>query len=121
MPVRLLSSPRPIDLHTGQEACPYLGLLPLVAGGEMRRLTEDAARDASPSIAADGNKVVFVSNRSGNAGLWIKDLESGREMALTPSPAGKFYPVITPDGLKVAYGVLENQKEAIYVIGSGGG
>jgi Tol biopolymer transport system component len=54
--------------------------------GEFRRLTEGAASNTRPSISADGRKLVFLSDRSGNLDVWIKDMQSGKETALVPVP-----------------------------------
>jgi serine/threonine protein kinase/Tol biopolymer transport system component len=88
---------------------------------EPRRLTQDLASDIRPSISGDGKKLVFNSNRSGNWDVWIKDLDSGKEMPLVATPADEQNPKISLDGSKVIYSVSENNKQATYVLSSGGG
>ena len=51
------------------------------------QLTHDLALDYLPSMSADGKKLAFVSERSGNPDIWMKDLENGKEKPLTASPA----------------------------------
>ena len=46
-----------------------------------------SAFDAHTSVSADGKKLVFISTRSGNPDVWMKDLESGKETALTATPS----------------------------------
>jgi len=75
--------------------------------GQMERLTQDAAADSYPSITADGKRMVFWSDRSGNADIWLKDLESGRERRLTVNPAYETFPMISPDGASIAYWSVE--------------
>jgi len=90
--------------------------------GEPQPLAQHgAAYDAQPSLSADGNKLVYITDRSGSRDVWIKDLTSGREMALTATPVPEGFPKISPDGSKVAYRVIENPKQAIYVAPSSGG
>jgi serine/threonine protein kinase len=87
--------------------------------GELQQVT-GSAFDAHTSLSADG-KLVFISARSGNRDVWMKDLVSGAETALTASPAIKEQPEITADGARVAYIVLEGSNWSIYQIASGGG
>jgi serine/threonine protein kinase/Tol biopolymer transport system component len=84
--------------------------------GEAQRLTQDAARDYCPSVSADGKTLVFLSKRSENTDIWKKDLESGKETALSATPSNEQYPVISDDGTKVAYVIDESQMTAIYVL-----
>src|SRR6185295_14946032 len=88
------------------------------ASGELRRLTDDAAVDFWPSLSADGRKIVFVSFRSGNGDVWIKDLDTGKETALT-STTGNYRPYISPDGSKVVYQAV-NGDIWVAAIGPGG-
>jgi eukaryotic-like serine/threonine-protein kinase len=89
--------------------------------GEAQRLTQDAARDYCPSVSADGKTLVFLSKRSENTDIWKKDLESGKETALSATPSNEQYPVINDDGTKVAYLIDESQTPATYVLGIKGG
>ena len=41
--------------------------------GELQRATDDAAADSTATISADGNRLTFVSDRSGNRDIWQKD------------------------------------------------
>jgi Tol biopolymer transport system component len=66
-----------------------------------------SAFDAHTSVSADGTKLVFVSTRSGNADVWMKDLVSGREMALTATPQREEQSEISADGARVSYLVWE--------------
>jgi Tol biopolymer transport system component len=54
-------------------------------------------------MSADGKKLAFVSRRSGNSDIWVKDLESGKEKRLTESPAEESSPSISPDGSLMGY------------------
>ena len=83
--------------------------------GEIRQLTTNAD-DRQPSITVDGKTLVYASNRTGNTDLWLKDLASGKETALTSTPLDENSPKITLDGSRVAYEVTVNRKRALYVI-----
>lgn len=100
----------PIDANQGK------------ATGQIERLTQDAAADVQPTLSPDGRKLAFVSTRSGHQDIWIKDLESGRETALTVTPEIEYLPVFSPDGSKVAYAVGDDRKKwDVYAMPSGGG
>lgn len=71
--------------------------------GEPQRLTQDAAVDFWPSVSTDGKRIAFLSNRSGNYDVWLKDIESGKETALTSTPENENSPHFSPDGAKVVY------------------
>ncbi len=90
--------------------------------GSLQRVTEDAAADIYPIVSSSGKKVVFTSNRSGNPDIWLKDLASGRETALTESPANESLAILSPDDAQVAYRVLiEDVRQELWVVASGGG
>jgi Tol biopolymer transport system component/tRNA A-37 threonylcarbamoyl transferase component Bud32 len=73
------------------------------AKGELAQVTREPGRDHWPSISHDGRRVAFLSERSGTRDVWIKDLESGREVNVTGTSAPADYPRISADGSKVAY------------------
>jgi Tol biopolymer transport system component/predicted Ser/Thr protein kinase len=90
--------------------------------GAFERLTQEAGREIGPSLTPDGSKMAFLSAQSGRTDVWLKDLKTGKETALTMTPEEEFRAAIAPDGSRMAYGVREGQKLALYVvtIGSGG-
>ena len=92
-----------------------------VLGSEPRRVTS-SAYDAQSSLSADGRRLAFVSTRSGSADIWLKDLESGKETALTSTSAEEFGPEISPGGNTVGYQLIENGRWAFFLlpIGSDG-
>jgi len=86
------------------------------------QLTHDLAADYLPSMSADGKKLVFISERSGNADIWMKDLESGGERGLTESPAREAAPRISPDGSWVSFTVRPGTNEnKLFIMPARGG
>ena len=83
--------------------------------GEWRQLTTSASPDTNPSASSDGKKIAFLSGRSGNKDVWMRDLASGQETALTTGALQVSPPILTSDGSKVAYSVLEKRKRPIFV------
>jgi Tol biopolymer transport system component/tRNA A-37 threonylcarbamoyl transferase component Bud32 len=88
--------------------------------GDLKQLS-NSADDRQPSVSLDGKTLVFASNRTGNTDVWLKDLSSGREMALTATPLNEDLPKVTPDGAKVAYNTWDGQKELVHVVPATGG
>jgi Tol biopolymer transport system component len=83
--------------------------------GPLQPLTQSAAYDIQPWVSLDGGRMVFLSNRTGNYDVWLKDLASGVETALTVTPFDEEPPRISRDGSKVAYAA----NRAIYVVSIG--
>ena len=104
-----------------------LNIWSLSVAGNVGRTTGDvqqvtgSAFDAHTSLSADGKKLAFISNRSGHVNVWMKNLVSGRETALTATPAHKEQAEITADGTRVAYLVAENSRLAIHEVATSGG
>jgi Tol biopolymer transport system component len=82
---------------------------------EPRQVTS-SAYDAQSSLSADGRRLAFVSTRSGSSDIWLKDLESGKETALTSTSADEFGPEISPDGNTVGYQLIENGRWNFYLL-----
>src|SRR5262249_52313011 len=71
--------------------------------GQPRRWTHDPGVDVSPSMTADGAKLVFQSNRSGHFNAWSLDVASGRESPAAASAQEQLWPRVSPDGARIAY------------------
>ncbi|MBF0358208.1 MAG: CHAT domain-containing protein [Magnetococcales bacterium] len=70
------------------------------------QVTHHPALDFSPSLSADGRFIAFVSERSGNRDIWIKDLSPGADpipKQLTNHPTADEAPALSPDGNKLVY------------------
>lgn len=89
--------------------------------GELQRYTQSDATDGSPSISVGGERFAFVSNRGGNDEVWVHDVSTGRDAMLTGVPGRKGLAVISHDGSRVAFAVVEKEKYAIYTAASNGG
>jgi Tol biopolymer transport system component len=98
-----------------------LWTLPLDANGgyvtgDPAVLSSTDANSFRPSLSADGRSLVFVSDQSGNREIWLRDMETGKETALTNTPWPETHPYITADGSKVFYQSLEEPKAVIYML-----
>jgi hypothetical protein len=59
--------------------------------------------DYQPDVAPDGRSVVFARYGGDAIELWRRDLESGREHALTSGGAVNVEPRLSPDGKRIAW------------------
>lgn len=141
---RILSVPRRLTFGADMEAQPSVwgNLVAFVSGslninvwmtpmesghgpspGLPRRITNDSGPFAlSPSVSMDGGKIAFISTRAGSRDVWFRDLATERDVALTGTPkVEEGYPCISADGSRVVYRVIEEPKQAIYMVDTAGG
>ncbi len=68
-------------------------------GGEATRLTSGMGFDAQPRFSPDGERVVFVSDRSGGQNVWIMSLDGTDTVQVTKGKTSRYQsPEWTPDG-----------------------
>jgi TolB protein len=95
-------------------------------GSNHQRLTtEDAFDHIYPSLAPDGQSVVFSSNQTGGYEIYSLDW-SGNQVQLTDEQqagtAGAFAPEISPDGQSLVYArVLSDSDKSIWISDRAGG
>ncbi|MBF0445847.1 MAG: PD40 domain-containing protein, partial [Magnetococcales bacterium] len=73
-------------------------------------VTVHPAVDYGPSLSADGRFLAFVSERSGNRDIWLKDLSTGSDgipRQLTNHPATDDAPALNKDGSQLLYVAFE--------------
>ncbi|MBV8819805.1 MAG: serine/threonine-protein kinase, partial [Acidobacteriaceae bacterium] len=79
-------------------------------------------RDDSPSISPDGERIAFVSRRTGNEEIWVCDRNGGQLAQLTSFKGpGTGTPRWSPDGHWIAFDSLAAGNPNIYVIKAEGG
>jgi Tol biopolymer transport system component len=89
--------------------------------GPLERLTQEVSFDGAPSPSADGRRLAFLSSRWGRPIVWMRDLGSGKEAALTAGRQEQFQPKVSGDGSRVVYTERESGKEIAYVVAAAGG
>src|SRR5204862_2702462 len=76
----------------------------LPGGGEAPRwLTHGGSNDRQPTYSADGDCVVFSSNRAGNLDLWEASTKTGAVRRITDDEAEDWDPSFTPDGSRILW------------------
>jgi Tol biopolymer transport system component/imidazolonepropionase-like amidohydrolase len=70
-----------------------------IGGGAATRITSGMAMDVQPRFSPDGEKIAFVSDRSGREQVWTLDLATGDTTKITSGRgADVLSPEWTPDG-----------------------
>jgi dipeptidyl aminopeptidase/acylaminoacyl peptidase len=88
---------------------PDIRVLDLARGAKVR-LTDDAATDASPVWSADGQQIVFRSNRSGLNDLYQKAANgAGPDTLLLQSPSAKYPTDSLPAGRGLVFHTYERE------------
>ena len=91
-----------VDVHRNTVVFDLLGdiwSVPLLSGGEARRLTAGGAWDGQPRFSPDGRHIAYVSDASGSEQLWIMRADGSRARQLTDDPTARVTdPVWDPDG-----------------------
>jgi tricorn protease len=107
-PARLLRQP---TYSKGKVAFSYLGDIWIANenGSEVRRLTDNVARDAYPRFSPDGAWIAFSSTREGNYDVYVVPVTGGKPRRLTYNTADDVVVNWTPDGHRILFASSRNQ------------
>jgi dipeptidyl aminopeptidase/acylaminoacyl peptidase len=72
-------------------------------GGEPVQFSEGAAKDSAPRWSPDGERLAFLSDRSGKPQLYVARVNGGEARRFTDLPDGAGLPVWSPDGASIAF------------------
>jgi serine/threonine-protein kinase len=73
-------------------------------GTDVTRITRGPARERSPSVSADGTRIVYAVGRTGDREIWLIDTaRDGDPRQLTGDGNDDFEPAISPDGRHIAW------------------
>ena len=72
-------------------------------GGDAARVTMTAAPESQVAWSPDSRKLVYSSERTGPARLFLYDFASGKETQLTTDGDGDYAPRFSPDGKSIAF------------------
>jgi Tol biopolymer transport system component len=88
-------------------------------GAAPARLTNNQAGDYSPAWSPDGSRIAFVSERDGNADIYVMNADGSAPTRLTSNAWRDSRPVWSPDGARIAY-VSGDERTDIYLIDADG-
>jgi TolB protein len=92
-----------------------------IDGGNVRQLTNDGVLALGPKFSKDGQRIAFVSYKSGYPDVWVIDLAEGNKRRVSFFPGTNFSPAFSPDGSTIALVLSKDGNTELYTIGSQGG
>ena len=87
---------------------------------EVILLSEANVENAYPRWSQDGKRILFQSNKSGKWQLYILDIETKRQTAITQDSANNNFPDWSFDNQRVAFVSDRNGNEEVYVMNTDG-
>jgi Tol biopolymer transport system component len=78
-----------------------------------------SGHDSSPAVSPDGKTIAFASDRDGRPRIWLKQLATAGEAALTEGPDGS--PRFSPDGSTILFTRSEGERSVLYRMAVVGG
>jgi Tol biopolymer transport system component len=77
--------------------------VPAAGRASLRPLTVGPGYEGEPTFAPDGSTIAYVSDRSGNLEIYLKQVDGGPDINLTNDPADDVQPAFSPDGTQIAF------------------
>ena len=74
----------------------------------------------TPAWSPDGRKLAFVSERDGNAEIYVMNADGSAQENLTRQPANDSHPSWSPDGRRIAFVSRRDGNSEIYVMNADG-
>jgi len=66
-------------------------------------LTSEPGYEGEPTFSADGETIAYVSDRTGNFDIFLKQVSGGPDVNITNNPADDVQPAFSPDGKQIAF------------------
>ena len=80
--------------------------------------------DNDPRFSPDGNRIAFISDRSGECSLYVSDINGGEALPIATFDTNCWNvrdPRWSPDGLNLAFDIDENARRDVYIVSTAGG
>jgi eukaryotic-like serine/threonine-protein kinase len=82
--------------------------------GKEEKLPVPEREHASLRLSPDGQRLTYTAGTA-NADIWIHDLARGTQTRLTFGPGNSWWPVWSPDGLRVAYAAERGGTQSLFI------
>jgi serine/threonine protein kinase len=66
-------------------------------------LTSDPGYEGEPTFSPDGETIAYVSDRTGNFEIYLKQISGGPDVNITNNPSDDVQPSFSPDGKQIAF------------------
>lgn len=86
----------------GSSSVPQSGV-PSLANVALTPLTADPGYEGEPTFSPDGQTIAYVSDRSGNFEIFLKQIAGGPDVNLTNNASDDVQPAFSPDGKQIAF------------------
>src|SRR2546422_398135 len=113
--VTFASDHPPVAAVAGREILVRAG-----AGTAAARLTNSPGVDGDPSFTADGQAVVFHSNRTGHRQIFVQAITGSDAIQLTQEPADNSQASVSPDGETIAFVSSRDGSDDIWLMSRDG-
>jgi Tol biopolymer transport system component len=88
---------------------------------QLTKLTPDTTSASDPSFSPDGSRLAFVSQRDGNAEIYVMNADGTASTRITNDPQADGRPSFTPDGQAVVFHSARTAgKQQIWVVNADG-
>jgi eukaryotic-like serine/threonine-protein kinase len=88
---------------------------------ELEPLTQGDTMAGSPSIASSGDRIAFIANRGAGNQVWIRDIRTGSDAALSPERGVGRASVLSSDGTRAVWQVDQETGRALHTVSAAGG
>ncbi|MEP6912669.1 MAG: protein kinase [bacterium] len=84
-------------------------------GATLTPLTTDPGYEGEPTFSSDGQTIAYVSDRTGNFEIFLKQISGGPDINLTNNAADDAQPAFSPDGKQIAFvSARQSSKSLLY-------
>ena len=88
------------------------------ADANVRLLTDYEGSHSEPTLSPDGRMMAYISDASGTAQVWVKNLQGGDPIQLTDSPDAASSPSWSPDDGHIIFTQAGPDAVSIYSVGT---
>lgn len=89
-------------------------------GTDLQRLTHDEAHDQAPAWSADGERIAWCRDDSGQGDIWVMNADGSDPRVFVASADFECTPRFSPDGLRLAWRVTRGDSSWIMIAAADG-